>query len=293
MTSVSDMLFHLGDVPVLAKLPFMMNSNYYFVDGTNGGAARDGKSPDQALDTWEEAIALMNARIDWSVSRWAMNDVLVIAPGSYAENLTSLPYGATIFGLGFDLRDAQNGVKLKPASGVPIDVNSAINLTMMNIGIEALASVAAFDADICNNVKFKNVRFAGGAAEVTATGFVTKDAVATEWFRCEFVNLDKGIDVNYADANDSFTEALIDKCLFHRIDTAGIEISTNLVGGGATVRDTMITGGGVTLAKGIDDNSGILDIVRCDIIATDPVEGCRSCSGTYGNAALLGSDGEP
>lgn len=292
MTNVSDMLYHLNGIPTLAKLPFMMNSNYYFVDGTNGGAARDGKSPDTALDTWAEAIALMNAEIDWGISRWATNPVLLIAPGSYDENITSLPYGATIMGLGYDLRDAQNGVKLCPSSGDPIDVNSAINLTMINIGIEAKDAVAAFDADICNNVKFFGMRFAGSAAENVATGFVSKDSVATEWHNCEFVNLDKGIDINYADGGDSFTEALINYCLFRRIDTAGIEISTNLVGGGATVKDTTIMGGGVTLAKGIDDNSGILDLINCYITATDPVEGCRSANGCYGNGSLLNGSGE-
>lgn len=296
MTTVSDMLFQLGGAPVGAGIPvFFGSSNYYFVDGTNGSDGNDGLSADHACATIARAITVANARIDWTLSRWANNDVIVVAPGTYAENLTSLPYGCTVLGLGLDLRDAQNGVKIKPATGAAVDVGACINTTFINIHFETAETDAgdpAFDADIANNNQFINCRFSGPAETATAVGFVTKDAVGNKWIDCEFDCLDKGLDVNYADANDSFSHNLLRDCRFTQIDTAGIEISTNLVGPSSIVERCVFVGAGQTMAIGIDDNVGLLDIIDCYITATDPIQGCRSAEGCYGNGALLDSTGE-
>lgn len=296
MTTYGDMLFQLGGVPVGGNLPiFINNANYYFVDGANGVDTQNGLSPEQAFATIAAAITVVNARIDWSASPWATHDVIIIASGTYAENLTSLPYGASMVGLGLDLRDAQNGVKIKPATGAPVDVGACINTAFYNIHFETAetdAGDAVFDADICNNNQFINCRFSGPAETATAVGFVTKDAVANKWLDCEFDCCDKGLDVNYADANDSFSHNLLRDCRFTQCDTAGIEISTNLVGPSSIVERCVLVGAGQTMAIGIDDNSGILDLVDCYITATDPVQGCRSANGCYGNGSLLDSTGE-
>lgn len=198
-------------------------------------------------------------------------------------------------GLGLDLRDAQNGVKIKPATGAPVDVGAVINTAFYNIHFETAETDAGdpvFDAEICNNNQFINCRFSGPAETATAVGFVTLDAVANKWLDCEFDCLDKGLDVNYADANDSFSHNLLRDCRFTQIDTAGIEISTNLVGPSSIVERCILVGAGQTMAIGIDDNVGILDLVDCYITATDPVQGCRSANGCYGNGALLDTTGE-
>jgi hypothetical protein len=294
MTNFSDMLYQFGGVPVGA-LPVMVNANYYFVDGAHGSDSNDGRTPETALDTIAAAITKMNARINWSASPWARRDVLIIAPGTYAENLTALPYGCTVYGLGLDLRDAQNGVKIKPATGAPVDVGAVINTAFYNIHFETAETDAGdpvFDAAICNNCQFINCRFSGPAETATAVGFVTNDAVGNKFIDCEFDCLDKGLDVNYADAGDSFSHNLLRDCRFTQIDTAGIEISTNLVGPSSIVQDCLFLGAGQTMAIGVDDNVGLLDLVRCYITATDPVQGCRSANACYGNGALLDSTGE-
>jgi len=285
LSDLKDGLLSLG-------YPLDVESNIYYVDVNRGSDSNDGLSKDNPFATISAARAVMNARIDWADSPWARHDVMIIAPGTYAENLTSLPYGCTVIGYGHDLRDAQQGVKIKPATGVPVDCGAVINTAFYNITFEALASVAAFDADICNNNLFYKCRFSGPAETATAVGFVTKDAVGNKFIDCEFDCLDKGIDVNYADANDSFSHNLIRNCRFTQIDTAGIEISTNLVGPSSIVESCILVGAGQTMAIGIDDNSGILDLVDCFITATDPVQSCRSANGCYGNGALLDSTGE-
>jgi hypothetical protein len=279
------------DVPMF----FGANTQYYFVDGTNGSTTNSGERADDALSTIAAAITKCNDRIDWSVTRWANNDVIIIAPGVYAENLTDLPYGCTLVGLGFDNRDAQNGVKIKPTSGAPVDVDSVINSTFINIGFETAdttAGHAVFDAAICNNCYFFGCRFAGPAETATAVGFVSNDMTCTKLFDCDFTCLDKGLDVNYADSGDKFAHCYLGCCRFTQIDTAGIEISLSLVGPSSIVERCIFVGAGQTMAIGIDDNVGLLDIIRCDITATDPIQGCRSAEGCYGNGLLLLSTGE-
>jgi hypothetical protein len=51
MTTVSDMLFHLGGLPVMHGIPFTQDSKYYFVDARNGNDSNSGLKPDEALAT--------------------------------------------------------------------------------------------------------------------------------------------------------------------------------------------------------------------------------------------------
>ena len=63
----------------------------FYVDGLFGSDNNNGLSMDQPFESIEAAVTAMKARIDWAVSPWAKGDTLYIAPGLYAENLTSLP----------------------------------------------------------------------------------------------------------------------------------------------------------------------------------------------------------
>lgn len=279
-----------GGIPVAPRL-----AKYYFVDKQNGSDSYTGESWDCPLATIAAAITKVNARISWSNTRWANRDIIVIAPGVYTENLTSLPYGAVMYGLGFDTRDGQNGVKIKPATGAPVDVAATINTEFWNIGFETAetdASDRVFDATIINNCHFFNCWFSGPAETATAVGVYASDCTRSKWIDCEFTCCDIGMDIEYADAGDGFNHCLIDRCHFMQCDTAGLKISTNLVGPSSIVRGSIFVGAGQTMAIGIDDNSAILDIIDCRITATDPIQGCRSSEGCYGNGELLLSTGE-
>ena len=278
-------------VPLIGNgLPLRINSTYYFVDGTNGSDGNSGTEPALAFATIAKAITVVNAKIDWSATRWATTDIIVIAPGVYAENLTSLPYGAVLYGCGYDNRDAQNGVKIKPASGAPVDVDSVINTEFYNIGFETADTTAGhrvFDATIINNCTFVNCRFEGPAETATAVGVYTSDATRSKWINCEIACCDKGFQVEYADENDGFNHCLLDGCIITQCDTAGIYLSANLVGPSSVVRNCFIGGSGQTMTKGIDDNSGVLDEAFNAIEATTAVEGVRSSNGSYGSGVLL------
>jgi hypothetical protein len=50
-TTFGGILQHLGGVPVMAGVPYTMNSKYYFVDARNGSDGNDGLTPATALAT--------------------------------------------------------------------------------------------------------------------------------------------------------------------------------------------------------------------------------------------------
>jgi len=264
----------------------------YYVNGNGGSDSDHGEAPDHPFDTLAKAIGIVNGRIDWAGSPWATHDIIVVYPGVYAENLTSLPYGATILCLGYDNRDAQLGVKVKPAAGAPVDVNSLINSTILNMGFESPDATAAFDAAVCNNNFLINCWFSGAAESVTcAAAFTTTDMVRTKLLGCDITCAAKGIWFNYVDAGDSISHCVVDDTLIHQC-TVGIEAETNLVGPSTVIRNSDLFSGGQTMSTGVLDSAGILQLSRLNITATDPVNGCRAANGCYGNGALLDSTGE-
>ena len=261
----------------------------YYVNMLGGSDDYDGLSPETPFATYAKAVTA-TAVGSWSTSPWADHNIIIVYPGVYAENITSMPHGNITIGLfgDFDLKDNQLGASIKPSSGSAVDAASIVNAAFFNMNFEGLTTYAAFDAEIINNVLFQNCRFTGPVETSTAAaGIVTKDSVRMRCIESEFVCLDKGIDVNYADAGDSFSHALIKDCNFSQIDTAGIEISTNLVGPSSLVTRCNFHGGGVTMATAIDDNSAILDVTWCAAESTNGFDGCRSVNASYNNGALV------
>jgi len=240
-------------------------------------ASGNGNNWSGAYKTIAEAITVTNAAIDWTASPWAPRYEIHIAPGSYAENLTSLPYGVTMVGHG-DCWDAdgENGVRIKPASGSPVDVNACINMKCVNIGFESADTSRVFDAAILNNVQFYHCRFAGAPEATTSTaGIYTNDSVMLTVKDCRFEYLDCGMDFVYADGGDSCTRLMVVENYFTYISEAGIRWGANLVVPAVTVTRNVIHGGGQTLAVGIDNNTGsdIVGVWGNWINATDDIQG--------------------
>jgi len=280
-------------IPIIGggSIPISLNANYYFVDGKHGSDSYDGLSATNAFATIGQANTACRARVNWANTRWAVNDVIVIAPGVYTENLTTMSHGCVYYGLGWDNRDGQFGVKFKPASGAPVDVGSLINSAFFNIGFETAetdASDRVFDSTITNNCLFQNCWFSGPAETATAVGFYASDCTRTKFINCEFTCLDVGMDIVYVDAGDGFNHCLIDGCNFMQIDTAGIRVSANLVGPSSIVTRSNFLGAGQTLGIAVDDNAGgILDVTWCAAESTSGYTNCRSVNASYNNGALV------
>jgi hypothetical protein len=269
------------------------HGNYYFV-GKGGNDGSDGKTWGKRKLTIASAITAANADINWSGTPWGSRSVIVIGHGTYAENLTSLPHGCVMIGEGsHDLRDAQNGVKIKPATGSPVVVSAVVNTEFYNIGFETgdgSSGSYAFKATIVNNCLFDNCFFTGPAETATiGAAFYTSDSTKTTWRDCWFANADVGFDVVYADGGDGFNYGLIDHCIVSGCDTAGIRFSTNLVGPHSLIRDTHVYGGGQTMALGLDDNSDIVTVNTSyfEATANDPASGAGKYNASYLNGALI------
>lgn len=266
--------------------------NVYYVD-LSVASSGTGRSWAQAYKTLAEAITVVRDRIDWGGTPWGTRDIIVIAPGTYIENLTALPHGALMIGLGWDNRDAQYGVKIKPASGLPVNVGGAMNIGFIGISFESADTSKAFYSGVFNNCYMERCRFSGAAESVTCThAFQVNDAVANKWYDCDFTCAAVGFDAAYADGGDSFSHNHMKNCRFSQHTTAALRTTLNLVGPSSLIEDCVMFGGGQTLAIGVDDNSGILELVGLKITATDPIQGCRAANACYGNGVILDGTGE-
>jgi len=80
MTTVADMLYHLGGVPVLTGVPFGPNSKAFFVDPANGLASNDGLTPQTAVKSVATAYAKTTS---------GNNDVVYMIGGASGDTLAA------------------------------------------------------------------------------------------------------------------------------------------------------------------------------------------------------------
>ena len=244
-------------VPTIGGSQIPVNvGKYFFVDGSKGSDNYDGLSLDTPLATFAAAITLANARIDYTADRWGNGDVIILAPGKYVEKLTALPHGCSVIGLGHDMGDGQNGVKIAPADGAPVDVGSWVNGYCQNIQFESADTTACFDADICNNTIFNHCRFVGVSGQSCAQGFTTKDADRLNLIDCEFIDVLIGFQVIYADGGDKFHDSSVKKCKMTNITNKGVYLTGpgTLLVNGTTIVDNYIQCT-ANSSIGIDDDS--------------------------------------
>lgn len=280
----------MGGVANIAK------GNTYYVS-KNGSNGNTGTSKRYPLQTIAEATTIMKARIDWAVTPWAKADRMIIEPGLYAENLTSLPYGCDMIGLGhaFDL-NGERGVTIKPATGLPVDCTSVINMWIHNICFASPTDAgtgALFQADNFNRTIMTNCFFGGvpGASPTTTRGFeVVKDMTGSIISGCWFLVCRTGIYLVADNANSKqITGDIIENCYITGGDTAGIYFDINCVPSMTQVNNCIINGGGSTLALGIDDNTAAVHVSNCMFEATacDPSTGSGHYNHCYLNGTLL------
>jgi hypothetical protein len=305
MPHYESQLFHLGGVPVgpgngiplsVGKCSNGERVHYYWVDGTWGSDGYTGLSPSKPKATIAAAIALMNANISWSVTRWSSLDVLVIAPGVYAENLTALPYGATVIGLGdsFDINGI-NGVTIKPASGAPVDCTSVINCHIHNICFESSDTTVCFQADNFNRNVVSHCMFTGlaGSSPTTVKGLeIVKDMTGSRITDCVFQVVRNGIYIVTDNANSKQASGnIIEHCYIRGCDQTGIYFDANCVPSYTQINHCVIGDGGTTLALGLDDNTGVVNVSWTVFTATacDPAsgDGDSKYNGCYLNGSLI------
>lgn len=274
----------------------LKRSTDFYVDGKDGSDNSNGLSMDTPFKTIEAAITAMNARISWAESPWARADVCYIAPGKYAENLTTFPYGGSLIGLGdaFDI-NGERGVTIKPAAGSPVDVTSVINSRIENICFAAPDTSVIFQADNFNRNLLVDCVFAGlpGASPTTTRGFeVVKDMTGSKLLGCHFIQIRNAIYLVADNANSKqITGNLIEDVFITGGDQKGVYFDVNCVPSNTIINRCNIGGGGATLALGLDDNTGIVHVYNTNFQATacDPAsgDGDSKYNNCYLNGALM------
>jgi len=245
VVSVPSSLITVKATPVTAGRTY-----YVHKGGDNAG----GLSWAHAFTTIAAAIAAHTTyRATISSAQKSINSYIYIAPGTYAEALTSLPFSCTIIGLGIPGTD--KAVLIKPAAGACI-TGTVSGLKLINIRFEAVGAVNLLDFDISNNVEILDCEFecgdtanlaaisnTGGGKFMTIRGnkFGSQIAVPGFSYCLKFTSW--------------FSAALIEDNVFDGMDAVGtaISIHINSVGYGAVIRNNIIrlNGAGV----GIDDNA--------------------------------------
>jgi hypothetical protein len=171
MAYTSEMLHHMGGVPVGGNFPwFRKDGHVWFVDGSTGSASNSGKSPKSALNSITNALAKAGESDTIFVfpKRMAITDE---DPGSYAETFTISQPNLSLIGVGRGL--TQGGlpqIKIGGDSTTAMITVSAPGVLIANIGIngasstgggikivETSGSVNAFGLEILN-CHFKNCK---------------------------------------------------------------------------------------------------------------------------------------
>jgi len=270
------------------------NNLNLFVDKKNGSDSSNGESFNTPLLTIAAAVTKANAKISWSGSPWGPRCNIWIAPGLYAENLTALPYGCNLIGLGdaYDV-NGERGVTVKPAAGSPVDCTSIINSRIENICFQSPDTSAVFQADNFNRNVVKGCMFLGlpGASPSTTRGLeVVKDCTGNWISRCTFLQIRNAVYIVTDNANSKQISGTIFENLFiGGADQTGMYFHANCTPSMVWINDCQIGDGSTTLALGLDDDTGAVTVSNTNFVATacDPASG--DADSKYNNCYLNGA----
>lgn len=225
---------------------------------SKSGNNSDGLSWTNAFTTIAAAITAANTLIDWEGNE--EDTYIIIAPGTYAESLTTIPYYCHIIGLGVpSLASSGMSVKIQPASGVAMS-GTALGLHLYNLAILAQGAVDILDFDTCNDVVIERCMISPADNSVV-NGISTENSDGLNIINCKFksglaayAGMTKAM--SFAGGSNKYLHnAVIEGNIIGGIDPTGtgIYVASNCTGTESIIKDNivMLHGAGV----GIDDDS--------------------------------------
>ena len=233
-------------------VPITQTKVYYVCKGGNNV---DGLSWETAFTTIEAAITAHTAYAATLPSAERnINSYIIIAPGIYDENITSLPFSCTMIGLG--IRGTDKATEWNTTTGACI-AGTVSGMRLINIRFEAGGAFDLLDFNIANNVEILNCDF-------QCKDNLNKAAISTENSgnltirNCRIgtngiTTFEYGI---YATggANKYFQNAVIENNVIEGLDAAGtgIFIHGDAVNDGTIIRNNVIklTGAGTGISIG-------------------------------------------
>jgi len=269
--------------------------NVFYVDPDFGKDGNSGLTPDYPFKTVLKARTVQAAKINWTLSPWAINDAIILFPGIYDEiNLTGGLYGVHVIGLGNgDDINGESGAVIKPATGVVWDANSWINMTFSNIALLAAATaVPVMQLDTFNRGIIQDCVFQGipGSSDITTIGFeIVVDMTGSIWRRNLVNQCLTGISLGIT-APKQITGNRFEDFDIMGAETAGIQLDADCVAFGTVFKRFTI---GPTPALGVDDNASAATYYamfidgRMEATACDPASASGHYSGCYLNGGLM------
>ncbi len=279
MTTFGDRLYELGGVPVGVRAnQYPSLGNVFFVDGTNGLDANDGKSPGNAKATIQAAVTSQIAQTN------SAGDVIYVAPGTYAESIVAS--ALTLVDLVGYSADA---VIVAPTAShaLLVGTDGATATTMTNSAIRemtflspstsnttyAAVTICYMTKSVIEDCKFKGTTNTGTGASAT-TGLRIGNETDTAWefhehsrvSRCEFTanagrttQLGVGIHVGANTVANpeykGFKSMIIEDCLIGAKDR-GIRLGT----GAASTNGSICRRNFITAHEGAGTGVGIQSI---------------------------------
>lgn len=284
MTTVGDIFYHMGGVPVGGEFT---TGNVFFVDSGVGSNSNSGKKPDTAFATIDYAIGKCTA---------TNGDIIYVLPG-HAETTTAIAAdvaGISIIGVGHGR--ARPAITATTAASDLIDV-SAANVRLKNLrlvgaasGCTAIIDIAANDF-ICegcviehgaaplvavtvqggyDRFRFSDCLFLGTAAGCDVSIDLEGSGNSVDWVveRCDF-NYDgsSGLDLAGIRSSKTDTGVRISDCRFIGMDATAIDFNSSSTG---LIERVSVVSNNATVAEIID--AGTVGFVDCKV-AYDSVSG--------------------
>jgi len=233
----------------------LTQSKVYYV--SKGGNSTTGESWENAFTTIEAAItAHTTYRATIPSAQQSVNDYIIIAPGTYDENIEALPFSCTMIGLG--VLGTDKATEIHPTAGSCM-AGTVSGLRMYNISFQSGTGTSdTIDFNICNNVHIIGCEFYPGATNSNAA--ISTQNCGMSVFKDNRILTQSAFKYTYG----MYFGGGADKyCIVNNIEDniigglaatgTGIYCASNAVGSDTVVRNNIIRLSGAGI--GIDDNS--------------------------------------
>lgn len=278
---------YVGDQDVLTAsfYPGGFERTFYVHPSGNN---RGGDRWENAYTTIQAAITASNRTINWSSTPKRYNLILV-APGVYAENLTPAYY-CVIRGTG--VRGTDTATEIHPATGSAI-TGTFLGLVLENLRIESnTASTPTLDIGICNNSRIVGCEFALGADVDGVAAIDTDNCTHLVVIDCDFTSGQGTHTFDYAFYHRGGSNKYAHNVRYIRnrmfTETAGVYIANTCTASQALIQENFIHGTGTS--KGIYDLNGASFAVGNEIIidgAGDAISHAGGAGHTLFNKTLV------
>lgn len=236
----------------LASRNMMGPGRIWCIDGVNGDDSQDGTDWINAKETIQPVLTTIRAN---QVAGDTPNDVwdwVLIAPGTYTEDLT-VP-ACHLIGMGTWGND--RGVRIIASAdpgvqGAVTSVTGISGLHLENIRFQSAAAVKLLHMGVMNASWIVNCAFVGsdGAPTTVTHGIYIENSLGVHILNCAFYALNKGIYLGPGGADKFFNFGEIANCRFST-EAEAITVGDNMVTSGSIAHDNIISVN--TAVAGID-----------------------------------------